>query len=149
METIFKTRPNVPLQSLKRRDDCRIVLAFKIDCRPKGDSSIEIKACCKAHLVWVKFQLNWPSCCPMCLLGSPVPCLAAAGVWGSLSPPIQASHGLCPLHCPGTQLQTRTKPGFGEGKSSKSEISPAFHLSFPFPLLPFLCRSLGFFAVCC
>lgn len=81
METIFKTRPNVPLRSLKCRDDCSIILAFKIDCRPKYDSSIEIEACCRAHLVWVKFQLNSPSCRSVHTLSSPVPCLAAGMLW--------------------------------------------------------------------
>lgn len=139
METIFKTRPNVPLQSLKCRDDCSIVLAFKIDCRPKYDSSIEIKASCRAHRVWVKFQLNRPSCRPVHTLGSPVPCLAAAGGCDSLSPTIKASHGQ-----PWLSATNWNKPCFGERRSSRREISPASFLSFPLtPLSP------QKFGVCC
>lgn len=65
--------------TFKCGDDCSIILAFKVDCRPSYDSSIEAEAHCSVLLG----QGGVPSRRPAHALGSPVPCL---GLMGALGP---------------------------------------------------------------
>lgn len=147
METIFKTRSKVPFQSLKCREDCNITLALGTDCRSKYVSSIEMKVCCRPHVVCVKFQLNRPGCHPAHSLGSPVSSLALRGCSGLRSPD--------PLTPPvGYALWAAPLLGYKLGQNHILEnenlqgVKFLLPPSFPFPWLPLLFRSLGF-AACC
>lgn len=138
METVLKTRPNVPLSNAEMIAASYWLLKLTADQAMIHPLKQKHTAVCS--LGRVVFQAAVPHTHSVALS----PAWGWWGLWVPELPPIKASHRLCPLSWPACQLQTGTKTHFGEWKSSRCEISPAFLISFP--LTP---RSSHKFGVCC